>query len=62
MAANPLYYRIQRDISESITAGEYLPGSRIPSEAALADWTLSVGNVSGMTAMQQFARVIARLA
>lgn len=37
MAGNPLYSRIQRDISESITAGEYPPGSRIPSEAALAE-------------------------
>ena len=37
MAGNPLYSRIQRDISESITAGEYPPGARIPSEAALAE-------------------------
>jgi len=37
MTANPLYYRIQRDISDSITGGEYAPGARIPSEAALAE-------------------------
>jgi GntR family transcriptional regulator len=37
MAKNPLYYRISRDISKSIEAGEYAPGSRIPSEAALAE-------------------------
>lgn len=37
MARNPLYYRIQRDIAESITAGDYPAGSRIPSEAALAE-------------------------
>jgi GntR family transcriptional regulator len=37
VTANPLYYRIQRDISDSITAGEYAPGARIPSEAALAE-------------------------
>ena len=37
MAKNPLYYRISRDISKSIAAGEYAPGARIPSEAALAE-------------------------
>ncbi|HZO97302.1 MAG TPA: GntR family transcriptional regulator [Gaiellaceae bacterium] len=37
MARNPLYFRIQRDIADSIGAGEYPPGARIPSEAALAE-------------------------
>jgi GntR family transcriptional regulator len=37
MARNPLYFRIQRDIAESIDAGEYPPGARIPSETALAE-------------------------
>ena len=37
MARNPLYFRIQRDIAESIGAGDFPPGSRIPSEAALAE-------------------------
>jgi GntR family transcriptional regulator len=31
-----LYNRIQRDLALSITNGEYLPGSRIPSETSLA--------------------------
>jgi GntR family transcriptional regulator len=34
---NPLYYRIQRDLSDAIGAGEYPPGARLPSEAALAE-------------------------
>lgn len=37
MASDTLYRRIQRDISESITAGQHPPGSRLPSEAALAE-------------------------
>lgn len=36
LAMSTLYSRIQRDLALAITGGDYPPGSRIPSEAALA--------------------------
>jgi GntR family transcriptional regulator len=36
VAVSAIYYRIQREIAGSIAAGQYPPGSRIPSETALA--------------------------
>jgi GntR family transcriptional regulator len=37
MAGDTLYRRIQRDVSDAIAAGQHPPGSRLPSEAALAE-------------------------
>lgn len=37
MTRDAIYHRIRRDISDSIAAGDHLPGSRIPSESALAE-------------------------
>ena len=49
-----LYTRIQRDITNSIEAGEYAPGARIPSETALAKRF----GVTRMTVRQAVDRLI----
>jgi DNA-binding GntR family transcriptional regulator len=56
MARSALYHRIQSDIAESIAAGEYALGERIPSETALAERY----GVTRMTVRQAISALIAK--